>query len=61
MFGFQVQQELFGTGRVLNIGRMHSHFEQQAKRISQNMPFSAGYFLGAIVAARPPFSVVLMV
>jgi len=56
---FQAQQQIFRTRWVLNIRRMHAHFEQQAERISQNMPFSARYLLGCIVAARPPFSVVL--
>ncbi len=56
---FQTQQQFFGTGSILNVGGVDMHFEKQTERIAQNMPFSAVYFLTRIVAARPPFSVVL--
>lgn len=57
----QPEEQWFGSVAILFTGGMHMHFQQQAKCIDEQMPFSAVYFLARIVAARSPFSVVLTV
>ena len=44
---------------IRNIGGMDDHRQHQTDRIDEQMALAAVQFLGAIVAARPPFSVVL--
>ena len=44
---------------VLNIGSVNEDTEQKARGIDPDMALTALDLLGGIVAARPPFSVVL--
>jgi len=52
-------QQIPGAVGVLDIGGMDENTEQEAGGIDPNMAFAALDLLGGIVAARPPFSVVL--
>ena len=53
-----VIQHLLGAVPVLNVGRMHRHCQQQPQGIDHYVT-PPRYFLTRVVAARPPFSVVL--
>src|SRR4051794_10913346 len=53
-----LEQQLRPVG-VVHVGGMHHHSEDQAERIDQDVPLAAGDLLSPIVAAGPPFSVVL--
>ena len=59
MARLQREQYELGPVSILDVSRMDPHFEYQAERIHQNMPFSPVYFLARVIAPRPPFSVVL--
>ena len=52
-------QQIPGTVGVLNIGGMNDDAEQEAGGIDRDMALATLDLLGGIVAARPPFSVVL--
>jgi len=54
-FVFQFRHRQFGTIAILNAGRMHYHGDDQAERVDDQMPFSAGDFLPRVVSMRPPF------
>ena len=58
VFGLQRLEHERGPASVLDIGGVDADFQHQTQRIHQNMAFSALYFLGRVVAAGPPFSVV---
>ena len=52
-------QQIPGAVGVLNISGVDDDAEQEARGIDTDMAFAALDLLGGIVAARPPFSVVL--
>jgi hypothetical protein len=52
-------QQIPGAVGVLDIGGMDKDTEQEARGIDPDMALAALDLLGGIVAARPPFSVVL--
>jgi hypothetical protein len=52
-------QQIPGAVGVLDIGGMDEDTEQEAGGIDPDMALAALDLLGGIVAARPPFSVVL--
>ena len=52
-------QQIPGAVGVLNIGGMDDDAEQETGGIDPDMALAALDFFGGIVAARPPFSVVL--
>jgi site-specific DNA recombinase len=52
-------QHQLGAVGLLDVRRMDHHDQQQAQRIDEDVAFAAVYALGRIIAARPPFSVVL--
>ena len=51
-------QYSFGSVLLLDAGRVHDHHQNQPQDINQQVTFAARHFLGAVVAALPPFSVV---
>ena len=55
----RLPEHQFGTITFLDVRRMHHHDQQQPQRIDQDVALAAGYQLGGIEAARPPFPVVL--
>src|ERR671928_1645569 len=55
----QPPQEVSYPGRVLDVGGVDDHAEQQARGVDRDVALPAPDFLGGVVAARPPFSVVL--
>src|SRR4051794_26309564 len=55
----QPPQEIADPVRVLDVGGVDGHAEQQARGVDRDVALPAPYFLGRVVAARPPFSVVL--
>jgi hypothetical protein len=52
-------QQIPGAVGVLDIGGMDKDTEQEAGGIDPDMALAALDLLGSVVAARPPFSVVL--
>jgi hypothetical protein len=52
-------QQIPGAVGVLNIGGVNEDTEQEAGGIDPDMALAALDLLGSVVAARPPFSVVL--
>ena len=52
-------QQIRGAVGILDIGGVNDDARQQAKGIDRNMALASFDLLGGIVAARPPFSVVL--
>ena len=55
----QFTDDQLGTIPVLDVGRVDHHRQQQSHGIYDDMPLPSGDPLARIVAARPPFSVVL--
>lgn len=51
-------QEVPRAIRILDVGRVDDHTEQQARRIHRNVTLAPLHLLGSVVAARAPFSVV---
>src|SRR3954452_9512102 len=45
--------------RVLDVSGVDDHAEQQTRGVDRDVPLPAPDLLGRVVAARPPFSVVL--
>jgi hypothetical protein len=45
---------------IRHIGRMNDRFQHQSPGINEQMPLATAQFLGAVIPARPPFSVVRM-
>ncbi len=52
-------QQLLGSLSILRVGWLNLDFQHQTERIHEYMSLPTLYFLTRIVAARPPFSVVL--
>src|SRR4051812_4868594 len=52
-------QQIFGAVGVLDIGGVDDDAQQQAQAIDRDLALAPFDLLGGIVAARPPFSVVL--
>ena len=44
---------------ILDVGGVDQHSQEQAAGVDRDVPFPALDLLGRVVAARPPFSVVL--
>ena len=55
----QPAQQVAGTIGVLDVGGMDNDAEQQAGGVDRDVPLAALDLLGRVVAARPPFPVVL--
>src|SRR3954447_9873520 len=55
----QVPQQVPDTVGILDVGGVDDHAEQQAAGVDRDVPLPTPYLLGRVVAARPPFSVVL--
>ena len=54
----QAPQEVADAVRVLDVGRVHDHAQQQARAVDRDVALAPLHLLGGVVAARPPFSVV---
>ena len=54
----QAPEEIADAVRVLHVGGVDDHAEQQARGVDRDMPLAALDLLCRIPAARPPFSVV---
>jgi hypothetical protein len=52
-------QQIPGAVGVLDIGGVDNDAQKQSQRIDRDMALAPLHLLGGIVAARPPFSVVL--
>lgn len=52
-------QQLSGAVGVLNVGGVDQDAQQEAAGIDGDVAFASPNLLGGIIAARPPFSVVL--
>ena len=57
----QLGQDQLGAVSILNIGGVHDYRQQQAQPVHYQVALARGHFLAGVVAARPPFSVVLTV
>lgn len=55
----QLLQHELGAVSILEVSRVDDDRDQQAHGINGHVALAAGYFLTGVVAARPPFSVVL--
>src|SRR4051794_12442718 len=55
----QPPQQVARAVRVLDVGGVDDHAQEQARGVDRDVPLPAPYLLRRIVAARPPFSVVL--
>src|SRR4051794_888265 len=55
----QALEEIADAVRVLDVGGVDDHAEQQARGVDPDVPLPAPYLLRRVVAAGPPFSVVL--
>ncbi len=55
----KLDQEQFGSVTILDVGRMDHHRAQEPQRVYRNMPLAALNLLAGVIAADPPFSVVL--
>ena len=55
----QAPEEIADAVRVLHVGGVHDHAEQQARGVDRDMALPALDLLGRVEPARPPFSVVL--
>src|SRR4051794_9792531 len=55
----QALEEIADAVRVLDVGGVDDHAEQQARGVDPDVPLPAPHLLRRVVAAGPPFSVVL--
>ena len=55
----QAPQQVADPVRVLDVRRVDDHAQEQARGVDPDVPLPALDLLGGVVAARPPFSVVL--
>ena len=55
----QASQEVTDLVRVLDVGGVDDHAEQQARGVDRDVALPALDLLGRVVATRSPFSVVL--
>lgn len=56
---FQERQDQAGAIPVLDVRRMDDDSQDQPERVDDNVPLAAVDLLARVIAARPPFSVVL--
>ena len=59
--GYEGPEHRFGPIAVLDPRRMHHHDEEQPEDIDDDMAFASTDALAAVIAPRPPFSVVFTV
>jgi hypothetical protein len=55
----QAREQAFSTSAVLHVGASDDHGEQQPSRIDEEMALATLHMFVGIIAAHPPFSVVL--
>jgi len=55
----ETRKQLDRPGFVLEVGGVYGQGQQEAKRVDQNVALTSRYLLAGIIAADPPFSVVL--
>ncbi len=57
--GIEAGQQRLSPLAIRLVGRVDACLQQEAERVDEKVAFAPGDLLAAIVAARPPFSVVL--
>ncbi len=48
-------QEEFAACRILDLGLLDQHLQDQARGIHEEMPLAPFHFLAAVIPASPPF------